>query len=158
MPEMHEALAPVAWLLGTWKGVGKGIYPTIADFDYREELRFWHAGKPVMPYASRTWSPEDGRALHAEMGYWRPQPDGSVEVVIAHSFGLTEIMSGQASADRVQLKSVSFEATPSAKLVTAEERKLWLEGGELRYEMGMAFGDNQMQNHLVATLSRSEPS
>jgi hypothetical protein len=157
MPDMHENLAPVAWLLGTWRGSGKGIYPTIADFSYDEELRFWHSGKPVMAYSSRTSSPDDGRALHSEMGYWRPQQDGSIEVVIAHSFGLTEIMTGTSSNDRVALTSVSFEATPTAKPVSAEERNLWLENGQLHYEMGMAFGDNAMQNHLVATLA-PEPS
>ena len=151
---MHDALEPIAWLLGAWQGSGAGVYPTIADFTYEEELRYWHSGKPVMAYSSRTWSPDDGRALHAEMGYWRPQSDGSIEVVIAHSFGLTEIMTGTASADRATLKSVSFEGTPTAKMVVAEERSFWREGGELNYEMGMAFGDNEMQNHLVARLDR----
>ena len=154
MPDMHEGLAPVAWLLGTWKGGGKGIYPTIDDFTYEEELHFWHSGKPVMAYTSRTWSPEDGRAFHSEMGYWRPQQDGSVEVVVAHSFGLTEILTGTLSRDRAELTSVSFEGTPTAKMVEGEERVMWLEDGRLRYEQGMAFGDNVMQNHLVATLER----
>lgn len=156
--EMHEALKPVAWLLGTWQGQGKGIYPTIADFDYEEELKFWHAGKPVMAYASRTWSPDDGRAMHSEMGYWRPQDDGSIEVVIAHSFGLTEVMHGTLDGQTVSLTSVSFQRTPTAKKVESETRELTLHGDELRYEMGMAFGNNAMQNHLVARLSRSEPS
>ena len=153
MAEMHEGLAPVAWLLGTWRGSGKGIYPTIDDFLYEEELHFWHSGKPVMAYTSRTWSPDGGRAFHSEMGYWRPQQDGSIEIVIAHSFGLTEIMTGTTSHDRATLKSVSFEGTATAKMVTAEERTLWLEEGQLHYEQSMAFGDNEMQNHLVATLA-----
>ena len=156
--EMHEALKPVAWLLGTWRGQGKGIYPTIADFTYEEELKFWHAGKPVMAYASRTWSPDDGRAMHSEMGYWRPQDAGSLEVVIAHSFGLTEVMHGTHNGQAVSLTSVSFQQTPTAKKVESETRELELQGDELRYEMGMAFGNNAMQNHLVARLSRSEPS
>jgi hypothetical protein len=152
--EMHEALEPVAWLLGTWRGSGTGVYPTIADFSYEEELRFWHSGKPVMAYSSRTWSPDDGRALHAEMGYWRPQGDGSIEVVIAHSFGLTEIMRGTHDGPRVELDSISFGATPTAKQVSAETRALRLEDGKLHYEMGMAFGDNRLQNHLTADLER----
>src|SRR5688500_4488513 len=136
--EMHEALEPVAWLLGTWRGSGKGIYPTIADFTYEEELRFWHSGKPVMAYSSRTWSPDDGRALHSEMGYWRPQPDGTLEVVIAHSFGLTEIMNGTYDGQTVSLVSVSFESTPTAKMVDEEQREIALHEDELRYEMGMS--------------------
>ncbi|HWC14921.1 MAG TPA: FABP family protein [Actinomycetota bacterium] len=157
--ELHPALEGVKWLLGTWRGSGKGVYPTIAEFTYEEELRFWHAGKPVMAYSSRTWSPDDGRALHAEMGYWRPQQDGSIEVVIAHSFGLAETMHGHQNAQRVHLESDSLQPTPTAKAVQAEERTLTLEGDELRYEMSMAFGDNALQNHLTAALRRiAEPS
>ena len=156
--EMHEALEPVAWLLGTWRGSGRGVYPTIADFTYEEELRFWHSGKPVMAYSSRTWSPDDGRALHGEMGYWRPQPDGTLEIVIAHSFGLTEIMKGLSDGHTVSLVSVSFEGTPTAKMVDAEQRDITLHEDELRYEMGMSFGGHVMQNHLAARLRRSEPS
>jgi hypothetical protein len=96
--------------------------------------------------------------MHSEMGYWRPQQDGSVEVVIAHSFGLTEIMRGSCSNDAVILDSVSFEGTPTAKMVAAEHRDLRLEGDALHYEMGMSFGDNEMQNHLVATLKKTELS
>ena len=152
--EMHDALEPVAWLLGTWRGSGAGIYPTIADFTYEEELRYWHSGKPVMAYSSRTWATDDGRALHAEMGYWRPQSDGSIEVVIAHSFGLTEIMHGTHEGPKLALESVSFGATPTAKQVAAETRIMELRGDTLHYEMGMAFGDNEMQNHLIADLQR----
>lgn len=151
---MHDALAPVAWLLGTWRGSGTGIYPTIDDFTYEEELHFWHGGKPVMAYTSKTWSPDDGRALHAEMGYWRPQADGSIEVVIAHSFGLTEIMRGTHAPGRVALESVSFDATPTAKEVTAETRVLELVDGSLTYEMSMDFGNHGLQNHLTASLSK----
>ena len=155
---MHDALEPVAWLLGAWQGSGAGIYPTIADFTYEEELRYWHSGKPVMAYSSRTWSTDDGRALHAEMGYWRPQSDGSIEVVIAHSFGLTEIMRGTHEASKVRLESVLFGATPTAKQVAAETRVMELSGDTLHYEMGMAFGDNHMQNHLTAELRRERLS
>lgn len=29
--------------------------------------------------------------MHAESGYWRPKPDGTIEVVIAQSTGLVEV-------------------------------------------------------------------
>ena len=29
--------------------------------------------------------------MHAESGYWRPKPDGTIEVVIAQSNGLVEV-------------------------------------------------------------------
>jgi hypothetical protein len=29
--------------------------------------------------------------MHSESGYWRPKPDGTIEVVIAQSNGLVEV-------------------------------------------------------------------
>src|ERR1041385_7241917 len=87
-PELHPDLAPVAFLLGTWQGHGKGSYPTIDTFEYDEEVRFWHVGKPLLSYTQRTWHPAKGFAMHAEMGYWRVQPEGRIEIVLAHPTGI----------------------------------------------------------------------
>ena len=154
-PEMHPALEPIAWLLGVWRGSGKGMYPSIDDFNYEEEVRYWHGGKPVIAYSSRTWSPDDGRSLHAEMGYWRPQQDGTIEVVLAHSFGLTEVMRGSVEGTRVELASTGFGATPTAKRVEQESRVMQVHGDELHYEMSMAFGGMDLQNHLQGRLKRT---
>ena len=32
--------------------------------------------------------------MHSESGYWRPRPDGTIEVVIAQSTGLVEVLVG----------------------------------------------------------------
>ena len=47
--------------------------------------------KPVIAYAQKTWKLSSGEPMHAESGYWRPKPDGTVEVVIAQSTGLVEV-------------------------------------------------------------------
>ncbi|MDQ4125856.1 MAG: heme-binding beta-barrel domain-containing protein [Actinomycetota bacterium] len=52
---LHDALRPLAFLLGTWRGAGAGKYPGIDDFEYGEETRFWHYGRP-------------GAELHREEG------------------------------------------------------------------------------------------
>lgn len=47
---LHEAAKPLQWLLGKWKGQGKGIYPTIKDFEYIEDLEFFHVGQPMLQF------------------------------------------------------------------------------------------------------------
>lgn len=44
-PPLHPFVAPLSYLLGTWRGQGEGEYPTIPSFGYGEELRFSHSGK-----------------------------------------------------------------------------------------------------------------
>jgi THAP4-like, heme-binding beta-barrel domain len=157
--ELHKALEPLAWLLGTWRGEGKGIYPTIDDFDYAEESRFWHNGRPVMAYAQRTWSPATDAPMHSEMGFLRPQRDGSIEIVVTHSFGVVEMGTGTISDGLIEVQSTSFTSTPTAKRVEGLIRRYSHEGDALVYEIDMAFGAEALQNHLRATLRRtSEPS
>ncbi|KAE8800124.1 UPF0678 fatty acid-binding protein-like protein [Hordeum vulgare] len=82
----------MSFLLGKWREEGEGTFPTIASFFYGEEtLFFHHLSKPVISCTQRTWKAASGDAMHAESGYWRPRPDGSIEVVIAQSTCLTEV-------------------------------------------------------------------
>src|SRR6266508_2899384 len=83
--DLHPDLVPLAFLVGTWQGVGVGGYPTIESFRFGQEIRFEYApGKPYLDYASRSWLLDDDgnqvRPLARETGYWRPQPEGRVEV------------------------------------------------------------------------------
>lgn len=47
--------------------------------------------QPVIAYTQKTWKFDSGEPMHAESGYWRPKPDGTIEVVIAQSTGLAEV-------------------------------------------------------------------
>lgn len=87
----HPAIEPLAYLLGKWAGEGEGDFPTINSFRYGEELTFTHTGKPAIAYTQKTWKLNSGEPMHAESGYWRPKPDGSIEVVISHINGLVEV-------------------------------------------------------------------
>uniref|UniRef100_A0A7I4FRJ7 THAP4-like heme-binding domain-containing protein n=1 Tax=Physcomitrium patens TaxID=3218 RepID=A0A7I4FRJ7_PHYPA len=106
-PPLHPVLQPLSFLLGTWRGQGEGGFPTIQSFKYGEEIKLWHSGKPVIAYSQKTWKAASGEPMHAESGYWRPKPDGSIEVIIAQSTGLAEVQKGIYDAERkmVQLQS-----------------------------------------------------
>ena len=154
LAELHPALAPVAFLLGTWRGDGSGHYPTIDSFGYVEEIAFVHAGKPWLLYTQRTRHATEGRPLHAETGYWRPIADDIVEVVMAYPTGHVEIAEGSVDGTSVVVGTTSLAATPTAKRVDRVERRITVDGDELRYTLAMAAVGKPLTPHLEATLRR----
>ena len=157
----HTDLAPFAFLIGRWQGVGVGGYPTIEDFRYRQEVTFAPLGpKPVLAYSSRSWLLNDdgtpGRAAAAETGWWRPQPDGAVEVLLAHPTGITEVYVGTVDGSRIEIATDLVARTSSAKEVSAGRRLYGLVGDELMYAMDMAAVGQPLTPHLSARLRRVE--
>jgi len=152
---LHADLEPMAFLLGTWRGRGKGEYPTIQPFDYEEEVRFWHVGKPFLLYTQRTSTPADGMIRHSEMGYWRPVAGGRLEIVLAHPTGIAEIQEGTISGGRIEVSSSLVGLTGTAKEVTKLERSFELRDGVMAYEFRMAAVGQPLQRHLTAELRRA---
>jgi THAP4-like, heme-binding beta-barrel domain len=152
--EPHPALAPLAFLLGTWRGDGSGHYPTIESFAYVEEISFVHVGKPWLLYSQRTRHATEGRPLHAETGYWRPVDDGRIEVVMAYPTGHVEIAEGSVSGSSIEIVTDTLTATPTAKRVDRVERTISVDGDELRYTLAMAAVGEPLTPHLEATLRR----
>jgi hypothetical protein len=155
---MHPDVESIAFLLGAWRGEGQGVYPTIASFAYGEEIRFAALpGKPFLAYQQRTWALDDQRPLHAETGYWRPKPDGRLEVVLAHPTGIAEIEEGTVEGTTIDLTATSIGLAATAKEVTGLSRRFELGGdGILRYEVHLAAAGQALQGHLTAELRRVE--
>ena len=77
LPEnLHPDCAPVAWLLGTWRGNGHLDYPTIEPHQFGQELIFTHDGRPFLYYESRAWVINEEnlpvKPAGRESGWWRP--------------------------------------------------------------------------------------
>ncbi|KAH1032385.1 hypothetical protein J1N35_044559 [Gossypium stocksii] len=152
---IHPAVAPLSYLLGTWKGEGEGGYPTINSFRYGEELHFSHpaSGKPVIAYSHKTWKLDSGQPMHSESGYWRPKPDGSLEVVIAQSTGLAEVLNGTYSAEDNVIKLHS-QVVANASKVREISRVYEMVNGDLHYVVQLATNLTTLQPHLKAVLKK----
>ena len=157
-PELHPDLAPLAFLLGRWEGAGVGGYPTIESFQFGQEISFSHNGKPFLSYTSRTWRLDAeghiGQPLATEAGFWRPQPEGKVELLLAHPTGITEIYLGEVSGHRIDLATDVVARTSSAKEVTAGRRLYGLIGDDLGWAYDLAAVGQPLQSHISAQLKR----
>jgi len=155
MDGIPAELEPLAFLIGTWAGEGSGHYPTIQSFRYGEEITFRQApGKPFLRYDQRTWSLDDRRPLHSEMGYWRPKPEGRLEVVLSESTGHAEVLEGSVDGGTIRLATSSIGAATSAKEVRRTERTIDVNGDRLRYGLSMEAVAQAFGPHLDATLTR----
>lgn len=152
---LHESLAPLAVLLGTWRGAGLGEFPTVEPFRYEEEIRFWHLGTPFLVYAQRAWAPAGGAVLHSEMGFWRPQDGGRLDVALAHPLGVVEIAEGAVSGARFELSSTAIGRAANGEPVTRLERRYEVTGDTLGYEVWMATAEVPLAPHLSASLRRA---
>jgi hypothetical protein len=157
----HPDLAPLSFLLGRWEGAGVGGYETIEDFQFGQEISFSHNGKPYLFYVSRTWLLDAegviGRPLAMETGFWRPRPEGEIEVVLAHPTGIVEIYLGEVTGTKIELATDAVARTSSAKDVAAGRRLYGMVGADLAYAYDMAAVGQPLQPHLSAQLKRVTP-
>jgi hypothetical protein len=154
-PELQRALEAISFLVGTWRGEGKGEYPTIDPFTYGEEVRFWHDGRPFLFYAQLTWNPVSNAPMHSESGFWRPREHGAIEVVLAHGFGVAEIQEGRVHGRRFELRSKSLSSTSTAKAIREVTRTYEVADDVLTYSVAMAYDDTPLTHHLGAELRRT---
>ncbi len=162
-PPLHPALEALRPLLGTFEGGGHGDYPTIDAFDYHERVTIGHRGTPVLGYEQRTWHPLRGTAMHGESGYLRPAGEGRVEVMLAHVFGVTELLEGdyELGADggvTLRLSSTTIGLAATAKDVRSVRRELRFDRVGLGYDVWMAHADVPETHHLAAVLHRTGPT
>ncbi len=160
IPEgLHPDLNPLAWLVGTWRGKGRGEYEGIEPFEFAQEVVFSHDGRPFLNYHSRSWIIDEfGEVIRpggSETGFWRVKPNNTLEVVLAHNTGIAEGWVGRFEPAKIQLVMDQGYSAPTAKVVTDGSRLYGLVEGELFFAYDMAAEGKLMQPHLWSTLPRS---
>jgi hypothetical protein len=157
-PELPSELAPLAWLVGRWEGAGVVGYPTIESANFGQEVEVSHDGRPFLSWHSRSWLLDDAgekvRPLATEVGFWRPQPEGEVELLLAHPTGIVEMYYGKAEPAKIELRTDSVVRSPNAKEYSAAHRLYGLVNSNLLWVMDMAAVGQPLQSHVSAELKR----
>ena len=145
-------------LEGTWQGEGRGGYPTVTSFDYRERLVFTRRNETTLAYDQRTEKRMDGTSeyltSHWERGFISILENGDLELVNAQSGGRGEVLAGHIEVlnSIIRLNFVSKALMNDARMVSTA-RAFELEGDQLRYEMAMSTTKvTDLTQHLAITL------
>jgi hypothetical protein len=166
-PDLHPLCVPLLPLVGVWRGEGEVVYPSIEGPQYfGQQIVFAHDGRPFLSYTSQSWLLEGPggdvvRPAARETGFWRPQEDDSLEVLIAHHTGVVEVFYGHPrSVVSWELAADAVVRTQTAKEVNASQRLYGLVEGpeenikDLAYVDERAMEGHPLQPHLSAKLTR----
>jgi hypothetical protein len=146
-------------LEGTWTGDGRGQFPTVTSFDYRETLVFTRRDEKTLAYEQRTQKRYDGQTewleSHWENGFIRTLESGELELTSAQ-IGRTEVLIGsiESVGTLFRIHFVSRTITNDPRMVSSA-RRFELEGDALRYEMEMhTIAVDRSTKHLEILLQR----
>jgi hypothetical protein len=101
---------------------------------------------------------EDGVAmkpLGMETGFWRPQPDGAIEVSLAHPDGYAELWEGTMTGAKIELRTDAVvRPLSSAVEYTGGHRLYGNVESDLLWTFDRATTDVALQPYLWARLQR----
>ena len=157
--DLNPALMGLAWLRGRWEGTGYRQWPGEEKTSYAIQIDFADNGGDYLHYLSQTFEVDgDGapiRALSMETGFWRPNADATVDVMMASPEGYAEIWYGKLSPGRVDLITDAVARTPNAAVAYTAGRRLYgTVEGKLMYSFDRATDDQPLQPYTWATLER----
>ena len=160
-PELNEACLALLPLIGVWRGEGEASHPSLPEsYRFFQEVVFSHDGRPFLHYESRAWRLDRaGGEIIApdlrETGWWRPQSDDSIEVLLTHSSGVAEMFFGKPRNQTTwEFSTDAVVRTPTAEDVTATNRLYGVVEGSLAYVEERATSEHEMQPRLSAKLER----
>ncbi|XP_044147597.1 peroxynitrite isomerase THAP4 isoform X1 [Bufo gargarizans] len=159
-PPLNPAVAPLAWMLGTWVSdpLGEGEFPSIPSFHYKEEAVISHVGQPMLNFTFCASNPETGKPMHRECGFIRVKPGtNQVAFISAQNTGVVEVEEGEAQGEQLTLTShslsrISFAKEPHVQQISRTFR-LTAEG-KLEQTVFMATSKQAMAPHLRVTYKK----
>jgi hypothetical protein len=158
-PPLDDANLPLLPLVGVWRGNGVLHTPdSPEERPFGQQLTISHDGRGVLRHESVSWLINaDGSTAPAEreIGWWRPQPDGVIELIIATADGVLSAYYGR--ADTLSSWSLGTDAvlrTTSAPALTGSTRLYGIVEGRLAYVIEHSSELFALQPHASALLDR----
>jgi hypothetical protein len=160
-PPLHSACTALLPLVGVWRGTGLyGNDPGAKEPQFGQQITISHDGRPFLRYESVCWLlGPDGSITGPgprELGFFRPQLDGSIELLVAHSEGRIELFYGRSrSVASWALSTDAVVRTPMAPPVVGATRLYGITpDGRLAYVDERAHSDIELAPHASAALER----
>ena len=128
-------------LEGTWTGEGRGEFPGVTSFAYRETLLITRRDENSLNYEQRTQKLYDGQTefvpSHSEDGFIQALENVELEL-ISHQKGRREVLTGSIEPvrDGFRIHFMSKTISDDPRMISSA-RLLELEGDTLCYEMAM---------------------
>jgi hypothetical protein len=163
-PDLHPALLGLLPFVGLWRGRGQGGFPAEEDYNFAQEVRISHDGRPFLRYESRAWLLDDDSKpigeWTTESGFWRPvlndgRATDEMEAVMINPDGVAEIYLGKTvGPTRLEIEADAVAYTPSGQHVTGAQRLFGIVDAALLYAHEMAIDDSGLLPHMSARLLR----
>lgn len=162
IPEgLNPQLMALAWMVGRWEGTCKGQWPDQGEFEYAAQLDFSHNGGPYLYYVGQLFEVDDqgnvGATTFMESGFWRPQADASLEIVMAHPAGIAEVWIGNIQGAKIEVHTDAVARTDTSTIAYTGGHRLYGNvESDLLFTFDRATTDHELQNYLYARLKRVE--
>lgn len=158
--DLSPNLLGVAWLIGRWEGSGHGHWPDQGEFTYGCQVDFAENGGDYLHYLMQTFVLDaEGAAVSSlgmETGFWRPQPDGTIEVSLAHPDGYAELWEGKITGGKIELRTDAVVRPVSSAIeYTGGHRLYGNVESDLMWTFDRATTDVTLQPYLWARLQRA---
>jgi hypothetical protein len=163
-PDLHPALLGLLPFVGLWRGRGQGGFPAAEDYDFGQEIRISHDGRPFLRFEARSWLLDsESNAIgiwEAESGFWRPvlndgRATDEMEAVMITPSGVAELYLGKViGTTRLEIAADAIAHTPSGLPVTAGHRLFGIVDGALLYAYEQGIDDSGLLPHMSARLLR----
>jgi len=159
-PDLHPLCTGLLPLVGVWRGEGELVEPDAeGPVVFGQQIVFAHDGGPFLSYDSRTWLFDADRQITGpgprETGFWRPQADGTIEVLVVHSTGLVTPFYGRSrSLTAWEMETWALVRTETAPPVERSTRLYGVVRGDLAYVDERELVERPMAPYASVQLSR----